>query len=116
MPDWADLICEMGSVVILVSVLLPLFRLFLPGFQRFKQKHKNHVGSWAVLTLCGSSNLLSSVNYTYDETTYPPQVTSNTPNHLSINGSRGNATNITNYSGPTGITKHFDYFDENSRP
>ena len=64
-----------------------------------------------MLTLCGSSNLLSSVNYTYGETTYPPQVTSNTPNHISINGSRGNVATITNYSGPTGITKHFDYFD-----
>jgi RHS repeat-associated protein len=58
----------------------------------------------------GSGNLLSKTTYSYDE--YSLNVLSGTPQHQSINGSRGNTTTVSNtVIGGTVLTEHFTYYD-----
>jgi RHS repeat-associated protein len=67
----------------------------------------------SVVVQDGSANVLSTTNYTYDEySTYPLQPTNGTPQHVSITGSRGNATTVSNLvSGSTYLTRHSSYYD-----
>lgn len=59
-----------------------------------------------------SNNLLSQTTYSYDESSYPVQPSTSTPQHTSISGSRGNATTITYYTAAsTTLSKHFQYYD-----
>lgn len=59
----------------------------------------------------GSGNLLSKTTYAYDEyTLQTPKGTS--PQHVSVTGSRGNATTISStVIGSTVLSKHVHYFD-----
>lgn len=58
----------------------------------------------------GTATTLSQTNYSYDQTT--PTPTSNTPQHISITGSRGNLTTVSNYvTGSTSLSKTFTYYD-----
>ena len=60
-----------------------------------------------------NGNTLSKSTYIYDEySTYPLQQTSGTPQHVSVTGSRGNATTIAStIISSTTLTKHFSYYD-----
>ena len=57
-----------------------------------------------------SGGTVAQTTYTYDEagTLY---ATSNTPQHVAVSGSRGNATTVTQTTGSTSLTRHFTYFD-----
>jgi RHS repeat-associated protein len=58
----------------------------------------------------GSNNIKSQTTYTYDQGT--PTATSGTPQHVSVSGSRGNATTIAYLvSGSTTLSKTFTYYD-----
>ena len=62
----------------------------------------------------GQGNIATSTKFLYDETSVTPS--SNTPQHLSVNGSRGNVTTISSWvSGPIGsgprLIQHFTYYD-----
>jgi RHS repeat-associated protein len=60
----------------------------------------------------GSSNLLSQTTYSYDDSGYPVQPSSGTPQHTSITGSRGNLTTVTQYkSASASLSAHFQYYD-----
>jgi hypothetical protein len=65
----------------------------------------------ATVTIENSSGTVQAeTTYTYDQTTVV--ATSGTPQHVSISGSRGNATTIQNLvSGSTSLTKTFTYYD-----
>jgi RHS repeat-associated protein len=66
----------------------------------------------SVKTTDGSGNVISRTDYAYDESAYPVQPTTSTPQHVSVTGARGNATTITYYSaGAATLTKHFQYYD-----
>jgi RHS repeat-associated protein len=67
----------------------------------------------SVVVQDGSANVISTTNYGYDEySTYPLQPTTGTPQLVSITGSRGNATTVSNLvSGSTYLTKHSSYYD-----
>ncbi|HWW15189.1 MAG TPA: RHS repeat-associated core domain-containing protein [Candidatus Dormibacteraeota bacterium] len=63
-------------------------------------------------TTDGSGNLLSKTTYSYDESAYPVQTTTGTPQHTSVTGSRGNLTTVTSYStSSASLSKHFQYND-----
>jgi RHS repeat-associated protein len=58
----------------------------------------------------GSSNIKSQTTYTYDQGTVT--ATSGTPQHVSVTGSRGNATTISHLvSGSTSLSTTFTYYD-----
>jgi len=58
----------------------------------------------------GSGNIDSQITYTYDQGSVT--ATSGTPQHVSISGSRGNATTFSYLvSGSTTLTKTYTYFD-----
>jgi RHS repeat-associated protein len=60
----------------------------------------------------GAHNLKSQTAYAYDESAYPVQSTSGTPEHTSPSGSRGNLTTITYYKTASAtLSKHFQYYD-----
>lgn len=61
----------------------------------------------------GIGNLLSKMTYAYDEySTYPLQVSTGTPQHVSVSGSRGNATTISStVIGSSTLSRHVEYFD-----
>jgi RHS repeat-associated protein len=66
----------------------------------------------SVKTTDGSGNVISRTDYAYDESAYPVQPTTGTPQHVSVTGSRGNATTVTYYAGGTAtISTHFQYYD-----
>jgi len=73
----------------------------------------DHPASVSITDGGQSGHVLSKTTYTYDEyTTYPLQQTTNTPQHGSISGSRGNATTIAStVIGTTTLTRHFAYYD-----
>lgn len=56
----------------------------------------------------GNGNIASQTNYNYDETT-PATSPSDTPQHTTVSGSRGNLTSINYPVG--GLAAHFTYFD-----
>jgi len=58
------------------------------------------------------TNTLSKTTYSYDESGYPVQTISGTPQHGTATGSRGNSTTITSYSTASAtLSKHFQYYD-----
>jgi RHS repeat-associated protein len=59
------------------------------------------------------ANTLSNTSFSYDESAYPIQPTSGTPQHGgTIGSSRGNLTTITNYSNSSSnLTRHLQYND-----
>jgi RHS repeat-associated protein len=58
----------------------------------------------------GSANVKGQTNYSYDQTGVV--ATSGTPQHMSISGSRGNATTISSLvSGSTHLSNTFTYYD-----
>ena len=58
----------------------------------------------------GTCSKISSTGYNYDQTT--PTATSGTPQHISITGSRGNATTVTtSTSSSASLSKTFTYYD-----
>jgi len=73
----------------------------------------DHPASVTVTDGGPTGHVLSKTTYTYDEyTTYPLQQTTNTPQHNSISGSRGNATTIAStVIETTTLTRHFAYYD-----
>ena len=71
----------------------------------------DHPGS--VIVYDGSGNVFSRTTYGYDESSYPVQPTTGTPQHTSVTGSRGNVTTITSYinSSTSTLSRHFQYYD-----
>ena len=80
----------------------------------------NNIGKPASVTVCSRSGTASACNgvgtvvaqaiYQYDQTSVAP--TSNTPQHVTPTGSRGNLTTISGLvSGSTFLSKTFTYFD-----
>jgi RHS repeat-associated protein len=70
----------------------------------------DHPGS--VVVTDGGGLLLSKTTYAYDESAYPVQTSSGTTQHVSVSGSRGNATTITSYiNGTATLSRHFQYYD-----
>jgi len=62
----------------------------------------------------GQGHTMARTTYTYDEGSVTP--TSNTPQHVAVTGSRGNATTVSRWvsgsllNGPS-LTQHFTYYD-----
>lgn len=64
----------------------------------------------SVMVQDGGGNTKAYSTYTYDVGT--PVVTSGTPQHVSVSGSRGNVTSVNYYtSGSSYLTTNFTYFD-----
>ncbi len=60
----------------------------------------------------GGSHVIAETTYAYDETGYPLQPTTGTPNHSIISGSRGNPTTVNKFvTAATSIGSHFKYYD-----
>ena len=60
----------------------------------------------------GGSHVIAETTYAYDETAYPLQPTTGTPNQSSISGSRGNPTTVNKFvTAAASISSHFKYYD-----
>ena len=56
----------------------------------------------------GSGSVEAQTTITYDEHTPTPTTS---PQHISITGSRGNATTVSSLTGTATLTRHFSYYD-----